>query len=144
LRGVPAHVVPSTTRSSKRSLTVLTPDSEEEKPPKRQHVQAQHVVPLNELFKHPELWLTDGNIVLAAGNMCFKVHRSQLARFCTVFEDMFGAPSGGPEEETMEDCVVVRMPDDVADLTSFLEAIYNGWYAPLFLRFLHTTLIRKP
>ena len=59
--------------------------------------------------------------------MCFKVHRSQLARFCTVFEDMLGVPSGGPDEELIEDVVVVRMYDDAKDLTNFLSALYNGW-----------------
>ena len=59
--------------------------------------------------------------------MYFKIHRSQLARFCTVFEDMLGVPSGGPDEEMIEDVVVVRMHDDAKDLTNFLSALCNSW-----------------
>lgn len=38
---------------------------------------------------HEEVWYADGNIVLATEKHLFRVHKSMLARYSTVFADMF-------------------------------------------------------
>ena len=132
-----SRLLKRTTRSSKRALTVP-----EDSKPKRQRLAAKvqkQPAPLFSLVQHSELWFADGNIVLATEHTCFKVHRSQLARFCIVFEDMFSQPSGGPDQEIMEGCVVVRMPDGDEDLTNFLQAMYNGWCTPFLCLSTHPT-----
>ena len=44
------------------------------------------------LVTRSDIWLEDGNIVLQAENMQFKVHRGLLARVSPVFADVFSVP----------------------------------------------------
>ena len=69
-----------------------------------------------------EYWLEDGNIVLVAGGVAFRVYRGLLASQSTVFADMFGS-SCARENEMEEGCPVVHLSDspiDVRHLLSFL------------------------
>ena len=78
--------------------------------------------------KHDTLWFEDGNIVLVAGNVAFKVHRSILSRQSAVFEDLFGIPQPDlAEVETMDGSPVVRLHDSALELTVFIEALYDGF-----------------
>lgn len=42
-----------------------------------------------ELKRDREVWLEDGNVVLACESTVFRVHRSVLAAHCEVFKNMF-------------------------------------------------------
>lgn len=74
--------------------------------------------------RHPDLWFDDGSIIFKAENMMFKVHRSLLSSYSTFFADMFSVPQPAGQD-TIEGCVVVEVPDNVADFTYLLRAIYD-------------------
>lgn len=50
--------------------------------------------------KQKPLWFPDGNVVLATNRMCFRVHKSVLSLYSTVFRDMFDLPiAPGPADD---------------------------------------------
>ena len=75
-----------------------------------------------------DLWFEDGNIVLIAGKVAFKVHKGQLARQARIFKDMFAVPQ--PVDGTadiFDGSPSVRLYDSAPDLAYFLEALYDGY-----------------
>ncbi|KAF7370413.1 BTB domain-containing protein [Mycena sanguinolenta] len=75
-----------------------------------------------------ELWISDGNVVLQAGNVQFRVHFGVLARHSSVFRDMQGLPQPS-NEPNVDGCPVVQLPDDPTDIEYLLKALYD----PAFL-----------
>ena len=79
----------------------------------------------NSIQLHPEMSFEDGSIAIIAGNTAFKVHRSVLSRKSALFKDLLSLPQ--PEtEEKFEGLPVVRLLDPPEDITTLLDAIYNG------------------
>lgn len=74
-------------------------------------------------IKCAEFWLDDGNVILQAENMQFKVHKSILSMNSTVFSDMFCTPQPVSGEQLIEWCPVVHLSDTSVDVTILLEAI---------------------
>ena len=72
------------------------------------------------------LWFADGNTVLIAGGVAFKVHLGVLVRHCSVFKDIFATPQPA-DAERYQDCPVVRLYDSPEDLTQFLITMYDGF-----------------
>ncbi|GJE89564.1 hypothetical protein PsYK624_056670 [Phanerochaete sordida] len=77
--------------------------------------------------RHQHLWFDDGNIVLLADNVAFKVHRSLLGRHSIVFKDLFelSQPSESVDEQ-MDGVPLVRLHDSPHELADLLDIIYNG------------------
>lgn len=75
---------------------------------------------------HETLWFEDGNIVLIAEDVAFKVHKSVLARQSPVFCDMFGFPQPN-YEEVFDGTPAVRLHDQAADVAIFIEVMYDGF-----------------
>ena len=73
---------------------------------------------------HPSLWFEDGSIVIRAQETLFKVHRSLLALHSPIFTSMFSIPQPC-EQELIEGCSVVDLPDNADDVTCILKAIYE-------------------
>ncbi|KAH8099793.1 hypothetical protein BXZ70DRAFT_1008774 [Cristinia sonorae] len=83
-------------------------------------------------FERGDPWMEDGSIVLKAGNTCFRVHRTVLARNAEVFADMFDMPQPDPKtvddgQVMIEGCIVVELLDHPTELGHFLRACYDGW-----------------
>ena len=96
--------------------------------------------------RHPEFWFADGSIILLAGDVLFRVHKSFLARHSVVFRDMFSLPQPSQESplpptssgdgkilecsdhEMVDGCAVVRIHDTPGDVASLLYALYDGPY----------------
>ncbi|GBE86175.1 hypothetical protein SCP_0900520 [Sparassis crispa] len=74
-----------------------------------------------------DVWFSDGNIVLLAGQAAFKVHRGQLERHSDVFRDLFLIPQP-PQQETIEGCSWVELHDSPPDVLHLLRALYDGMY----------------
>ncbi|KAJ7084583.1 hypothetical protein B0H15DRAFT_783775 [Mycena belliarum] len=74
-----------------------------------------------------ELWFQDGNIVIVAGSVAFKVHRGQLRRHSEVFDDVFNIPQPN-DQDLYEGCPWVEVYDCPSDVLYFLKAIYDGLY----------------
>lgn len=77
---------------------------------------------------HDEIWYEDGNVLLIADAVSFRVHRSILARHSEFFNDMFKLPQP-PQNDTGSDdaqCPVVHTSESAEDLGHFLGAIYDS------------------
>ncbi|KAF7314946.1 BTB domain-containing protein [Mycena indigotica] len=86
---------------------------------------------LNVPRRIPELWFEDGNIVLQAGNVQYRVFRSILARHSPVFRDMLSFPQPA-DGEVVDGCPLVRIPDPEEETTPFLSALFDIEYFPPF------------
>ncbi|TDL16717.1 hypothetical protein BD410DRAFT_795113 [Rickenella mellea] len=77
--------------------------------------------------RHPDLWLDDGNIILATDLSIFRVHRSMLSKNSSVFADMFSMPQpmNSLEEPSVEGLPVVVLTDNDADVTHLLNFVYD-------------------
>ena len=72
------------------------------------------------------MWFEDGNIVLIAENVAFKLHRGVLARQSPIFEDMFSVPQPTVQDQ-FENCPAVHLHDLASDLENFIEVLYDGF-----------------
>ncbi|OSD00139.1 hypothetical protein PYCCODRAFT_1371806 [Trametes coccinea BRFM310] len=80
-------------------------------------------------YNTTDFWFMDGNMILFAGAVAFKVHRGQLVRHSDVFHDMFSLPQ--PEEGgqgLVDGCPWVELYDDPSDVLHLLRALYDGLY----------------
>ena len=74
---------------------------------------------------HSEIWFEDGNVILVAETVAFRVHRGQLERHSDVFHDLFLIPQ--PRDQDLVDgCSVVELHDSASDMTFLLRALYDG------------------
>lgn len=72
------------------------------------------------------VWFSDGNIVLQAGALQFKVHRDVLSLHSPVFKDMFTLPYTPMENEIIVDgCPIVALQDSARDVEHMLREIYS-------------------
>ncbi|KAJ7494274.1 hypothetical protein B0H11DRAFT_2392517 [Mycena galericulata] len=79
----------------------------------------------------PELWFDDGNIVIQAGNIQFRVYRGILAARSPVFQDMLSFPQP-LDSELVEGCPLVHLNDAAAEVTVFLKAIFEAEFFKQF------------
>ena len=80
-----------------------------------------------------DFWFRDGNIVIIAGSAAFKVHRGQLERHSEIFSDLFSIPQP-LEQDLIDGCSYVELPDCPSDVFYFLSALYDGLYDFFFFR----------
>ncbi|TCD66509.1 hypothetical protein EIP91_001285 [Steccherinum ochraceum] len=79
--------------------------------------------------RHTSLWFEDGNVVLIAEGVAFKVHRSVLALRSSVFKDMFSFPQPqrqSDSEDTFDGCPAVTLSDQMSHVRIVLDIFYNG------------------
>ncbi|TBU22185.1 hypothetical protein BD311DRAFT_733341 [Dichomitus squalens] len=91
-------------------------------PPKSNHAQ----VALSEITRHPRFWFDDGNLVLLAGTIGFKVYRGLLAAQSPVFQDLFASATHAEEE--YGGCPVVRLTDSPQDWSQLLDVLLPMTY----------------
>jgi hypothetical protein len=73
------------------------------------------------------LWFPDGNLVLSAHGVLFRVFKGILAARSPVFADMLAFPQ--PEDaETLDGCPVLHLDDSAADTMYFLKALFDYEY----------------
>ena len=72
-----------------------------------------------------DFWFKDGNVILMAGTVAFKVHRGNLERHSDVFRDLLSIPQP-PDAAMFEDCPVIELHDSPMDLWHLLRAVYDG------------------
>ena len=74
------------------------------------------------------LWFDDGNIVLIAQHMPFKVHRGFLIARSEVFRDMFTLPTvagnSNAQADMMDGVPTVHVSDHWEDVSDLLSALY--------------------
>ncbi|KAH8801907.1 hypothetical protein DL96DRAFT_1823448 [Flagelloscypha sp. PMI_526] len=84
---------------------------------------------LDECTHHSSLWFPDGNIVLRAGLVLFKVYKGILAAKCTVFANMVSIPqpkTGQTDQQYYGDCPLVCLDDDEEEVTAFLTLLFDS------------------
>lgn len=82
------------------------------------------------LSRHPDLWFSDGSVVLKAESTSFRVHTSQLMRRSAFFRDLFSLPRPGKDavelDGTYDGCPLLVLHDSAEDLSNLLKALYDG------------------
>jgi len=81
------------------------------------------------LARHPTFWYEDGSVILNVETTSFRVHRSILCSYSTVFSDMFSLPHSS--EEVQDDCPVVDLPDQVDDFVCLMQMLYQPFAIPV-------------
>ncbi|KAF5340559.1 hypothetical protein D9611_007304 [Ephemerocybe angulata] len=72
-----------------------------------------------------KVWFSDGNIVLQAQNVQFKVHKSVLAKHSSVFADLFEMPHTNGDEQTADGCPIVQLHDSADDIKHMTLTLYG-------------------
>jgi hypothetical protein len=86
-----------------------------------------HVMELSHICGEP--WFDDGNIILLAEGVAFKVHRGVMARSSEMMQTMFSLPqpiSIISDEPKIAGCSVIEMHDDPSMLGDLIRALYDG------------------
>lgn len=71
-------------------------------------------------------WYDDGNVILQAANVQFKVHQSILGQNSAVFRHMLSLAV--PEEMGDAGCPVIGLSDSASDVNHLLNAVYDRRY----------------
>jgi hypothetical protein len=86
---------------------------------------ADEIPPAVVVTRSDRLWFSDGNVVLQAEGVQFKVYQAILAQRFPVLAAVFGAIQPG-NENVVDGCPVVRLEDDSAeDVKHMLLALYG-------------------
>ncbi|KAH9932318.1 uncharacterized protein B0H18DRAFT_987551 [Fomitopsis serialis] len=108
-------------RSEDASLKNSLSDSERET-----HEDLIFIRPMRPLSVEPDrddkFWYKDGNVVLVAGNVAFRVYRGLLASQSTVLDDLCSADPAWH----VDGCPVVHMSDRAEEVRSLLSVLING------------------
>lgn len=82
------------------------------------------------LIRSQDIWFDDGNVVIQADNILFKVFRGILASNSTVFSDMFSVPqptnASVTDPDVYDSCPLVKIHDTPEDTKHFLKAIHDA------------------
>ena len=78
--------------------------------------------PLDGLRRHGEFWLEDGNLILVAQDVAFRVYRGLLAEQSTVLAEM-AATASKEFLEIFYGCPIVRLSDSPQNLVHLLRLL---------------------
>ena len=74
-----------------------------------------------------DIWYADGNVILQAEGVQFKVVKSILAQNSSVFEDMFSLPQPPPSGmDTVDECPIVHLSDSAEEVGYILKALFKN------------------
>lgn len=89
--------------------------------------------PRDTYIRDERFWYPDGNIIIVAQGVAFRVFKSILAEDSEVFRDMFQlpTPASNPSQSAAflnpaEDCPVVHVTDTDAEFRSLLDVLLRG------------------
>ncbi|KAK7690501.1 hypothetical protein QCA50_005599 [Cerrena zonata] len=90
--------------------------------------------PPAKISRSSDIWYEDGNIVLIAQDLAFKLHRSVLSRCSEVFRDMFEVtqPYLSDDVPMFGDSPIVYLSDTAKELSLFLKIVYSHGEDPYF------------
>lgn len=79
--------------------------------------------------RHPDIWFSDGNIALVAGDFYFTVHRGVLCRHSELLsESIKKVKVEDSQPRLIDGHIVLVLNDQPKDLARFLIALYDGVY----------------
>ncbi|KAF8490696.1 hypothetical protein JB92DRAFT_3128757 [Gautieria morchelliformis] len=73
---------------------------------------------------HEDLCFKDGNVILVAEGICFRLHRGQLTRHLDVFRGMMSIPQP-VNALSMDGCPIIVLHDRAQELAYVLKAVYD-------------------
>ena len=75
------------------------------------------------LLRDTTYWFPDGNVIILAGKVAFRLYHGILATQSSVFDDMldFPQPEGAP---TIVGCPILELPDADCDLRHIFSVIF--------------------
>lgn len=85
--------------------------------------------PIENFQHHPEFWFSDGNIVILAETMAFRLHQGVLSRHSEVFRDMFSFPQPEISETnapSLDGVPMVHVSDSAEDFVCLVNTLYDG------------------
>ena len=98
-------------------------------PPPQKRKRSENSVdepPPAELIRS-DIWYTDGNVILQAEGVQFKVLKSILAQSSSVFEDMFSIPQPpSSSADTVDGCPIVHLSDSAEEVGYVLKALFKN------------------
>lgn len=67
------------------------------------------------------IWFEDGNIVIQAEDIQYKMYKGLLATYSPFFKDVFGVPQPTADDaEAVEGCAVINLPESAEDVSYML------------------------
>ncbi|TCD63699.1 hypothetical protein EIP91_005104 [Steccherinum ochraceum] len=81
--------------------------------------------PSESAYEQGLVWWEDGNLVLVAEYVAFRIHKSMLARKSQIFCDMFSIPQPSNSDQ-YDGCPVVHMSDSAKDVSHVLSVLYDS------------------
>ena len=78
-----------------------------------------------DIVAQSDIWFKDGNVILVAGGVAFKVHRGQLERHSEIFRDLLSLPQP-VDQPTFRGFLIVQLYDSPSDITFLLRTLYDG------------------
>lgn len=75
-----------------------------------------------------DLWFYDGNLILKAENVLFRIYGGFLAARSSVFRDMLDFPPPKDGNDMLDGSYIVTVYDSAKDLGYFLQAIFDSRY----------------
>ncbi|KAF8588369.1 hypothetical protein K439DRAFT_1613624 [Ramaria rubella] len=72
-----------------------------------------------------DIYFEEGNIVLIAENVAFRVHRTQLVHHSEVFRDMLSLAHQPEKAEKFDGCPTIHLSDTSKDITSLFQTLYR-------------------
>jgi len=103
----------------------LDDNDQKAKPMATADTNSPNDVAKSEITKHPEFWFKNGSVVVVAESTAFRIRPSILAQSSSVFSGLLTIPHP-PNEEKIEDCPVVFLPDSADDIAELLSILYLG------------------
>ncbi|KAJ7287174.1 hypothetical protein C8J57DRAFT_1460590 [Mycena rebaudengoi] len=76
------------------------------------------------LITRSTIWYKDGSVVLQAQATQFRVHWGVLSKNSPFFRDLQDLPQP-PDQDTIEGCPVIQIPDSSVDFEHLLETLYD-------------------
>ncbi|CAL1709461.1 unnamed protein product [Somion occarium] len=83
---------------------------------------------MNEYTRHQEFYFHDGNVVIMAEKIAFRIHQGVLSRHSTIFQDMFSLPQPSTHDEgyQIDGLPVVHVSDTADEFAHVVAALYDG------------------
>ena len=93
--------------------------------PAFERIEDDETNPQVKVVRSSKFWFEDGNVVLQAEHMQFRLHRSVLSMHCPIFRDMFACslPENGP---TVDGCPLVHLSETLEDVKNFVKILYKS------------------
>ncbi|TCD61854.1 hypothetical protein EIP91_007823 [Steccherinum ochraceum] len=77
-------------------------------------------------FEHGDLWFEDGNVILTAEDVGFKVYRGILCKHSDVFSALLAQDEASAQSLTLDGCPVIALEDTSAELLCLLSALHDS------------------